>query len=98
MRTRSGATDTPSSSNGCQLTTPPPNPLPAPTLADDVASLINISADNARILQAIAQDRAPTPRGHQDPPRNNTYVDFLKTHPPVFFKLMNYLRQMIGFA
>jgi hypothetical protein len=38
---------------------PPPNPPPAPTLADAIASLINVSADNARLLQAIAQDRIP---------------------------------------
>jgi hypothetical protein len=38
---------------------PPPNPPPAPTLADAIASLINVIADNARLLQAIAQDRIP---------------------------------------
>ena len=63
MRTHSGATDTPSSSCGRQPT-PPPNPPLAPTLTDVVASLINISADNARILQVIAQNRAPAPHGH----------------------------------
>ena len=72
MRTHSGATDTPSSSHGCQRTSTPP----APTLSNAVASLINISADNAHILQAIAQNHAPTPHGHQDPPTNNTYADF----------------------
>ena len=49
MRTRFGTTDTPSSSRG-RATTPPPNPPPAPTLADAMATLINLSANNARIL------------------------------------------------
>ena len=62
MRTRSGATDMPSSSCGCQPT-PPPNPPLAPTLADAMATLINLSADNACILQALAQNREPTPQG-----------------------------------
>ena len=46
MRTRSGNTDAPSSSCGHDAT-PPPNPPPAPTLADVVAALMNVSADNA---------------------------------------------------
>jgi hypothetical protein len=80
MRTRSGATkDTPSSSYGRQPTPPPPNPPPAPTLADAIASLINISADNAHLLQAIAQDRIPAQQDNRNPPGNNNYADFLKT-------------------
>jgi hypothetical protein len=62
MRTHSGATDIPSSSHDHQPT-PPPNPPPAPTLADVVAALINISADNARILQVMAQNNGPTAQG-----------------------------------
>lgn len=85
MRTRSGATDTASSSCG-RAPTPPPNPPPTPTLADAMATLINISANNARILQALVQNRVPAPQGCQDPPPNNTYANFLKTHPPVFQK------------
>jgi hypothetical protein len=60
MRTHSGATeDTPSSSHGRQPTPLAPNPPPAPTLADAIASLINVRADNACLMQAIAQDRIP---------------------------------------
>jgi hypothetical protein len=65
---------------------PPPNPPPAPTLADAIASLINISVDNARLLQAIAQDRIPAQHHNQNPPGNNNYADFLKTQPPVLLK------------
>jgi len=80
MRTHSGATDTPSSSCGRQPT-PPPNPPLAPTLADAMATLINLSADNARILQALAQNREPAPQGRQDPHANNTYAYFPKNPP-----------------
>jgi hypothetical protein len=60
MRTHLGTTDErPESSCACQTTPPPPNPPLAPTLADAIANLINVSADNVRLLQAIAQDRAP---------------------------------------
>jgi hypothetical protein len=65
---------------------PPPNPPPAPTLVDAIASLINVSADNARLLQAITQDSIPAQQHNQNPPGNNNYVDFLKTQPPVFLK------------
>jgi hypothetical protein len=65
---------------------PPPNPPPAPTLADAIASLINISVDNARLLQAIAQDCIPAQHHNQNPLGNNNYADFLKTQPPVFLK------------
>ena len=49
MSTHSRNTDAPSSSCG-HAATPPPNAPPAPTLADAVVALINVSADNARIL------------------------------------------------
>ena len=52
-----------------------------------MATLIYISADNARILQSIAQNHVPALQGRQDQPANNTYADFLKTHPPVFLKV-----------
>jgi len=85
MRTHSGNTNEPSSSCG-HAVTPPPNPPPAPTLADVVIALMNIIVDNARILQALAQNGIPVPQGHQDPLANKTYADFLKTHPPVFMR------------
>jgi hypothetical protein len=48
--------------------------------------LINVSADNACLLQAIAQDCIPTQQHNRNPPGNNNYADFLKTQPPVFLK------------
>jgi hypothetical protein len=48
--------------------------------------LINVSADNARLLQAIAQDRIPARQHNRNPPGNNSYADFLKTQPLVFLK------------
>jgi hypothetical protein len=65
---------------------PPPNPHPAPTLADAIASLINVSANNARLLQATTQDRILAQQHNQNPLGNNNYADFLKTQPPVFLK------------
>ena len=47
---------------------------------------MNVSADNARMLQALTQDVIPNPHGRPDPVVDNTYHDFLKTHPPVFHK------------
>ena len=83
MRTRSRKIDTPSSSRGRASTTDPPQ---APPLADVVATLMNVSSDNARILQALTQHVVPDLRGQLDPAADNTYRDFLKTHPPVFHK------------
>ena len=85
MRTHSRNTNAPNSSRG-HAATPPPNPPPAPTLDDVVVTLMNVSADNAWILQALAQNGIPIPQGRQDPPANNTYADFLKTHPLVFMR------------
>ena len=62
MRTHSRNTDAPRSSCG-HAVTPPPNPPPAPTLADVVDALMNVSADNARVLQALAQNGIPVPQG-----------------------------------
>lgn len=84
MRTRL-VNERPESSRNRQPT-PPPNPPPAPTLADAIANLAKVVAGNARVLQAMAQDRAPTPQPNQHQQGNNTYADFLKTHPPVFLK------------
>ena len=34
----------------------------------------------------MARNMEPGPHGHPDPEGNNTYADFLKTHPPIFTK------------
>ena len=66
-----------------------PNPPPsaaAPTLADAIAHLVNVTADNTRILQTMAQNMAPGQQGHRGPEANSTCADFLKTQPPIFIK------------
>jgi hypothetical protein len=75
-RTRSINTDISGSSQGGDNMPNPPPPPPAPTLTEAIAHLINASADNTRILQAMAQNMAPSPHGCRDPKGNNTYVVF----------------------
>ena len=62
------------------------DPPQAPPLANAVATLMNVSVDNAHMLQALTQHVIPNPHGRPDPVANNTSHDFLKTHPPVFHK------------
>ena len=47
---------------------------------------MNVSTDNARMLQALTQRGIPDPHSRPDPAANNTYADFLKTRPLVFLK------------
>lgn len=88
MRTHSGNTDKPGTSCGCANMTDPPL---APPLADTVVALMNVSADNACLLQALVQNGMPVPQGHLEPATHNTYDGFLKTHPPVFLKAEEHL-------
>ena len=83
MKTRSRKIDTSSSSCGHANTTDPPQ---APPLADAIAAPMNVSADNARMLQALTQHVIPDPHGRPDLVADNTYHDFQKTHPPIFHK------------
>jgi hypothetical protein len=57
----------------------PPPPPPTPTLTKAIAHLINASANNTRILQAMAQNMAPGLHGRRDPEGNNTYADCGRT-------------------
>jgi len=57
-----------------------------PPLADTVATLMNASTNNARILQTLVHDRMPDTHGRLDVVANNTYADFLKTKIPIFLK------------
>ena len=86
MRTCSVNTDIPNTLQGGANMPNPPPPPPAPTLTEAIAHLINASADNTLILQAMAQNMAPGLHGRCDPEGNNTYGDFLKTQPPIFTK------------
>ena len=83
MRTHFGKTDTPSSPRGRANTTDPPQ---APTLDDTLATLVNASTDNARMLQTFVQHGIPISQGCLDPEADNTYHDFLKTKPPIFLR------------
>ena len=83
MRTHSGKTDTPSTPRGRVNMI---DPLQAPTLDNTLTTLVNVNTDNARLLQTWAQYGVPVSWGHLDPEADNTYRDFLKTHPPVFHK------------
>jgi len=76
MRTHSGKTTKPGTSCGHANTTDPPQ---APTIDDTLAAMVNVSADNARMLQTLVQVRL-------NPEANHTYRDFMKTHPPIFQK------------
>ena len=62
------------------------DPPQAPPLADAVVALMNVSTNNACMLQALTQHVIPDPHGRPDPVADNTYRDFLKTHPLIFHK------------
>ena len=47
---------------------------------------MNVSTDNARMLQALTQRGIPDPHSRPDPAANNTYADFLKTKIPISLK------------
>ena len=79
---------------------PDPPPVP-PNLADAIAALVNVIVDNARLLRELAQSNQNMMQGNYG--RNYqrqeaTYVDFTDTRPPVFTKLTNHLKLMIGFV
>ena len=68
---------------------PDPPPVP-PNLADDIAALVNVTVDNARLLRELAQSNQNMMQGNHG--RNHqrqeaTYVDFTDTRPPVFTKV-----------
>ena len=87
MRTCSVNTDIPNTLQGGANMPNPPPPPPTPTLTEAIAHLINASADNTRILQAMAQNMAPGQHGSHNPKANITYGSFLKTQPPIFTKV-----------
>ena len=67
----------------------PDPPLVPPNLADAIATLVNVTIDNARLLRELAQSNQNMMQGNRG--RNHqsqeaTYVDFMDTRPPVFTK------------
>jgi hypothetical protein len=79
MWTRSGKTNQLGTSCGRGQSNPskPPREL---TIKNTLATLVSASTVNACILQALAQHVIP------DPEADSTYLDFLKTQPPIFYK------------
>jgi hypothetical protein len=47
--------------------------------------LIRMLPDSARMLQVITQHVVPNPRSRPDSAADSTYLDFLKTQPPIFY-------------
>ena len=67
-----------------------PNPPPVPpNLADAIATLVNVTVDNARLLRELAQinqNMMQENYGRNHHRQEATYVDFTDTRPPVFTK------------
>jgi len=67
----------------------PDPPLVPPSLADAIATLVNVTMENARLLWELAQSNQNMMqgnRGHNHHRQEATYVDFTDTRPPVFTK------------
>jgi hypothetical protein len=73
------------SRGGEDTTNPPPVP---PTLAEAIAALVNATADNTRFMREMAGNQFQQHEGRGQPqgPRDTTYLEFSKTHPPLFVK------------
>jgi hypothetical protein len=98
MSSRTRAHDGVGTSRGGEETLIPP-PVP-PTLAQAIAALINVTADNTRFLQEMAgnQIHQQGGRGQHQAPRDTTYIEFSETRPPIFIKEKNPWRWMNGFV
>jgi hypothetical protein len=73
------------SRGGEDTTNPPPVP---PTLAEAIAALVNATADNTRFMREMAGNQFQQHEGRGQPqgPQDTTYLEFSKTHPPLFVK------------
>jgi hypothetical protein len=67
--------------------TPNPPPVP-PTLAEAIAALVNVTADNTRFLREMAGNQFQQHGGRAPPqgPHETTYLEFSETRPPLFIK------------
>ena len=75
-------------------------PLVPTNLADAITALVNVTAENSRLLHEIAlsnQNQMQGNRGRHHNRQEATYVDFTDTRPPVFTKADDHWRLMIGF-
>ena len=78
-----------------------PDPPPVPTnLADAITTLVNVTAENSRLLYEIAlsnQNQMQGNRGRHHNRQEATYVDFTDTRPRCSPRQMNHWRLMTGF-
>src|SRR5688572_27978895 len=86
MPAKTRAHDGASTSHGRE-DTPNPPPVP-PTLAKDIAALVNATVDNTRFLREMAGNHFQQQGGRAPPqgPRETSYLDFSETCPPLFVK------------
>jgi hypothetical protein len=57
-------------------------------LDEAIAALVTMTADNTRFLREMVGQQLQQQGGRAYPqgPRETSYLDFLKTHPPLFVK------------
>jgi hypothetical protein len=86
MPSRTRAHDSVGTSRGGEDTPNPPS-VP-PTLAEDIAAMVNGTTDNMRFLREMAGNQFQQHGGRVPPqgPRDTTYLEFSKTRPPLFIK------------
>jgi hypothetical protein len=66
-----------------------PNPPPIPLMvAEAIAALVNVTANNTRFLREMAGIQFQQQGGRAPPqgPRETSYMDFSETRPPLFVK------------
>jgi hypothetical protein len=86
MPSRTHADDIADTSRGRE-DTPNPPPVP-PTLAEDIAALVNVTTDNSRFLREMAGNQFQQHGGRAplQGPRETSYLDFSETRPSLFVK------------
>jgi hypothetical protein len=86
MTSRTRAHDGAGMSHG-QEDTPNPPPVP-PMLAEALAALVSVTADNTRFLREMAghQFQQLGERAYPQGPYETSYLDFSETRPPLFIK------------
>jgi hypothetical protein len=86
MPSKTRAQDGAGTSRGREATPNPP--LVPPTLAEDIAALVNATADNTRFLREMTgqQMQQQGGRAYLQGPREMSYLDFSETRPPLFVK------------